>query len=198
MALLTAAGKPARRAVFLPFLLLAALLVLPRAAAAQTAQTAAEYDVKAAFLYNFTKFVEWPAAAFADAGKLKVCVLGDNPLSRSLQAVNNEPVGTRKLMVVRADSIAKPGGCQVLFISRSERERLPQVLATVGDAPVLTIGDTKGYADQGVVINFTLEGSKVRFEINTEAADKAGLKVSSKLLQLALRTVPGPGARREP
>ena len=107
-------------------------------------------------------------------------------------------MGTRKLKVIRTDSLAKPGGCQVLFISRSERERVPQIVAAVKDSPVLTVGDIPGLVDQGVSINFTLEGSKVRFEINTDAADKAGLKISSKLLQLAKRVVPAPGSRPEP
>jgi hypothetical protein len=175
-------------------LLVAALLLLPGALAAQTAP---EYDVKAAFLYNFTKFVDWPASAFPDAFSLKLCLLGEDPFGRSLQAVAGEQVGNRKLAVMRTDSLAKTGGCQILFISRSERERLPQVLAMVKDSPVLTVGDTKGFADQGVIVNFILEGSKVRFEINTEAAERAGLKVSSKLLQLAKRIVPASGARAE-
>jgi hypothetical protein len=174
--------------------LLAGLFLLPGVAAAQTA---AEYDIKAAFLYNFTKFVDWPASAFPDAGTLKVCVLGDDPFGHSLQSVNGEAVGNRKLKVVRTDSPAKPSDCQVLFISRSERARVPQVLAAVKDSPVLTVGDTPGLVDQGVSINFTLEGSKVRFEINTDAADKAGLKISSKLLQLAKRVVSAPGSRPE-
>jgi hypothetical protein len=176
-------------------LVLVALVALPRVSAAQTA---AEYDIKAAFLYNFTKFVDWPATAFPDAGSLRICVLGDDPFGRSLQSVNGEQVGTRKLKVIRTDSLAKPGGCQVLFISRSERERVPQIVAAVKDSPVLTVGDIPGLVDQGVSINFTLEGSKVRFEINTDAADKAGLKISSKLLQLAKRVVPAPGSRPEP
>jgi hypothetical protein len=176
-------------------LLLTALLVLPGAAAAQTA---AEYDVKAAFLYNFTKFVDWPPAAFPDPNSLKVCVLGEDPFGRSLQAVEGEQVGNRKLKVVQTDSLSKLGGCQVLFISRSEHDRIAQILALVKEAPVLTVGDTKGYVEQGVNINFTLEGSKVRFEINTDTADRAGLRISSKLLQLALRIVSAPAARREP
>ncbi|HEY0554706.1 MAG TPA: YfiR family protein [Thermoanaerobaculia bacterium] len=187
MALLT----PVRSLV----LLLAGLLLLPGVAAAQTA---AEYDVKAAFLYNFTKFVDWPPAAFPDANSLKVCVLGDDPFGRSLHSVAGEQVGNRKLKVVQVDSLAKQAGCQVLFISRSERDRLRQILAMVKDSPVLTVGDTKGYADQGVIINFTLEGSKVRFEINPEAADRGGLRISSKLLQLALRIVSAPAAKGEP
>jgi len=107
-------------------------------------------------------------------------------------------VGSRKLTVMRTDSLARPAGCQVLFISRSERERVPQILAAVKGSPVLTVGDTKGFADDGVIINFVLEGSKVRFEINTDSADRAGLKISSKLLQLAKRIVPNPGARPGP
>jgi hypothetical protein len=173
-------------------LFLAALLALPAAAPAQTAP---EYDVKAAFLFNFTKFVDWPSSAFPDPNSLKVCVLGDDPFGHSLQAVAGEQVANHKLTVVRTDSISKPGGCQVLFISRSEREHLSQILAAVRDSPVLTVGDTKGFVDQGVIINFTPEGSKVRFEINTESAERAGIKISSKLLQLAKRVVPSPGAR---
>ncbi len=120
-------------------------------------------------------------------------MLGDDPFGRSLQSVAGEQVGNRKLIVVRTDSLAKSAGCQVLFISRSERDRLPQILAMVRESPVLTVGDTRGYVDQGVIINFTLEGSKVRFEINTEAADRAGVRISSKLLQLALPDRPRAG-----
>ena len=122
-------------------------------------------------------------------------MLGDDPFGGSLQAVAGEQVGNHKLNVTRTDSPAKPAGCQILFISRSERERLPQILAAVKGSPVLTVGDTKGFVDEGVIINFILEGSKVRFEINTESADRAGLRISSKLLQLAKRIVTAPGAR---
>jgi hypothetical protein len=177
----------------LPLFLL--LLAVP---ALLGAQSAAEYDVKAAFLYNFAKFVDWPPEAFPDPNSLKVCVLGDDPFGGSLQTVSGEQVGSRKLTVMRADSLAKPAGCQILFISRSEREHVSQILAAVKGSPVLTVGDTKGFADDGVIINFVLEGSKVRFEINTDSADRAKLKISSKLLQLAKRIVTNPGARPGP
>ena len=177
-------------------LLLALLLAAPGLLAAQTAS---EYDVKAAFLYNFTKFVDWPPAAFPDPGSsLKLCVLGADPFGGSLQAVAGEQVANHKLTVVRTESLAKPTGCQILFISRSERDHLPQILAAVKGSPVLTVGDTKGFVDEGVIINFTLEGTKVRFEVNTESADRAGIKISSKLLQLAKRVVSAPGARPGP
>jgi len=176
---------------------LALLLAVP---ALLGAQTASEYDVKAAFLYNFTKFVDWPSSAFPDPSNLKICVLGDDPFGRSLLALagENEEVGGHKLTVISKESLPRPGVCQILFISRSEREHLSQILASVKGSPVLTVGDTKGFADDGVIINFVLEGSKVRFEINTESADRAGIRISSKLLQLAKRIVPNPGARPGP
>jgi hypothetical protein len=179
----------------LRFLLLALLLAAPALAAAPAAS---EYDVKAAFLYNFTKFVDWPSEAFSDPSSLRICVLGEDPFGKSLQAVTDEQVGGHKLIVTRTESLARPAGCQVLFISRSEREKLPQILAALKDAPVLTVADTNGFADRGVIINFVLEGSKVRFEINTDAADRAKIKISSKLLQLAKRIVTNPGARPGP
>ncbi len=176
-------------------ILLALLLAVPVAAPAQTAE---EYAVKAAFLYNFAKFVDWPAAAFPDPNNLKICVLGDDPFGGSLEAVAGEQVAGHKLNVMRTDSTSRLAGCQILFISRSEREHIKEILAAVKGSPVLTVGDTQQFADDGVIINFILEGSKVRFEINTGSADRAGIRISSKLLQLARRIVSAPGARPGP
>jgi hypothetical protein len=147
-----------------------------------------EYEVKAAFLYNFTKFVEWPPSAFAEGNApLRLCVLGEDPFGRSLNAAVGvgEEVEGHRLTVVSTATLAHAAGCQILFVSRSERERLPQILAPLKSSPVLTVGDTKGFLDQGGIVNFILEGSKVHFEINPAAAEQAGLKISSKLLRLA-------------
>jgi hypothetical protein len=181
-----------RRPAFV--LLLAALLAIP---AGVRAQAAGEYDLKAAFLYNFAKFVDWPPSAFPEPNaSFRICVLGRDPFGGSLQAaVGGEEIAGHKLTVVRTDSLSKPTGCQILFISRSERDHAAQVLAAVRESPVLTVADTPGFLEQGGIINFLLEGGKVRFEINKEAADKAGLTISSKLLQLARRVVTSPGAR---
>ncbi|HEX9941487.1 MAG TPA: YfiR family protein [Thermoanaerobaculia bacterium] len=179
-----------KRSLAAPLLLAAALLAAPGAV---RAQVAAEYDVKAAFLYNFTKFVEWPPSAFIDDGSsLKLCVLGEDPFGKSLQTVAGEEVAGRKLTVLAKGTLPDPAICQILFISRSERERLSEILSGVRGRPVLTVSDTKGFLDQGGIINFTLEGTKVRFEINQESAERSGLKISSKLLRLATRVVPGP------
>jgi len=171
-------------------LLLAALLAAPGGV---RAQAAGEYELKAAFLYNFAKFVDWPPAAFPDPNApFRICVLGKDPFGGSLQAaVTGEEIAGHKLTVAGA----RTTGCQVLFISRSERDQTAQILAAVKDSPVLTVGDSPGFLEQGGVINFLLEGGKVRFEINNEAAGKARLTISSKLLQLARRVVSNPGAR---
>ncbi len=181
----------------LAVLLAALLVVVPAMPGAARAQGTSEYDVKAAFLYNFTKFVDWPPSAFPDAGSpLRICVLGEDPFGTSLKAVagENEEVGGHKLTVVPTPSLSRSGGCQVLFISRSEQERLPQILASVKGSPVLTVGDSRGFLDHGGIINFILEGSKVHFEINPEAADRVGIKISSKLLRLARISGPKPGS----
>lgn len=161
--------------------------------AANAKETASEHDVKAAFLYNFTKFIEWPASAFHDdLSTVRLCVLGDDPLGKSLQEIAEEEVAGRKLTVLRAASISDPSGCQILFVSRSERERLPRILRELRDTPVLTVGDTSDFLEQGGIVNFVLEGSRVRFEINQEVAERVGIRVSSKLLRLARRVVSGP------
>ncbi len=158
------------------------------------AQVAEEYAVKAAFLYNFTKFVDWPSTAFADEkSSILICVLGENPFGRTLGDLAKEEVAGRKLTVLGRKENQGLEGCHVLFISRSERERIPAILAEVQSSPVLTVADTEGFLDQGGVINFILEGSKIRFEISQEAAERADIKISSKLMSLAKRVKGGPG-----
>lgn len=179
--------------------LAAVVLLLASAWTARAQATAPEYAVKAAFLYNFTKFVEWPASAFPDErSQFKVCVLGDDPFGKGLDAIGDESVAGRRISLLRTGEIREPEGCQILFISRSERDRLPQVLESLRQAPVLTVGDTGGFLDHGGIINFILEGGKVRFEINQEAAERAGIKISSKLLRLATRVKGNPGAQPGP
>jgi YfiR/HmsC-like len=174
-----------------PRLILCALL-LASPATGRTEAIAREYDVKAAFLYNFTKFVDWPPSAFHDdRSSLRLCVLGEDPFGGSLQTIVKEEVAGRKITVLRSGWISDPSGCQILFVSRSEEKRLTQILATVRGAPVLTVGDVEGFLEKGGIINFTLQGSKIRFEINQESADRAGIKISSKLLRLATRIVSG-------
>jgi YfiR/HmsC-like len=175
------------RALFAGFL----LTIL---SAGASAQTASEYDVKAAFLYNFTKFVEWPPGAFpAESSQLKVCVLGDNPFGKSLESViAGEEVQGRKLQLWQMDILHSPDFCHILFISQSERARIPEVLTAVQGSPVLTVSETDGFLEKGGTINFKIQEGKVRFEINLGAVERGGLKMSSKLLRLATRIYPEP------
>lgn len=170
------------RALLRKILPLLLLLAAPLRAAAP------EYDLKAAFLFNFAKFVEWPESAFAgERAPLTICVYGDDPFGSTLdEVVQGERVGERTLLVQRPGSPDGLGGCHVLFVSRSEKDRLGEVMSQVRDKPVLTVSDTDGFLRAGGVINFVLEGNKVRFLIDQEAAGRSELKISSKLMRLAV------------
>lgn len=172
----------------------ALLLLAFRPAAAVQDTAPLEYGVKAAFLYNFTKFVEWPPAAFEERGSFRLCVLGENPFGKSLQSViEGEQVQGRPITLLRIDSLDNPRLCHILFLSRPETERFPAVLAAVRGAPVLTVGEAPGILGQGAGVSFVLKEGKVRFEINQTAVEGHGLKMSSKLLRLATRVIPERG-----
>ena len=147
------------------------------------ASVAGEYQVKAAFLYNFAKFVDWPGDG--GQGMFVLCVLGADPFGGAIDAVAGKPVGGRTIQVRRLASADGAGACQMLFISSSEADGLGKDLGAVRGKPVLTVGDTPGFAERGVVINLYVEQSKVRFEINIDAAKRAQLNISSQLLRLA-------------
>jgi hypothetical protein len=150
-----------------------------------------EYQVKAAFLFNFAKFVKWPENTFAaPTDPMTICVMGRSVLTRALQdIVNGKLVDGRRLAVRPVSLPVSPanlnGACQILFISGSEQQRTPTILAAWKSGGVLTVGETEGFAGQGGVINFTVEDNKVRFEINPGAATAQRLEISSKLLSLA-------------
>lgn len=179
------------RALLLPGLLCAASLGIVREAATQA--PAKEYEVKAVFLLNFAQFVEWPEETFPSAdAPLTIGILGDDPFGAILdRLVQGEKVKNRALAVKRFKRVEDAKGCHLLFISRSERARVPQILAQLGKTSVLTVGETDQFAQQGGVINLRLKGDNVRFEINMDAADRGLLKISSKLLRLA--TIIGKG-----
>jgi hypothetical protein len=164
------------------------VLILLLLLAAPLRAQAPEYDLKAAFLFNFAKFVDWPPSAFAgERAPLTICVFGEDPFGPTLdEVVQGERVGERSLLVQRPDSVDDLGECHVLFVCRSEKDRLGEVMAEVEGKPVLTVADTDGFLRAGGVINFVLEASKVRFLIDQEAAERSGLRISSKLMRLAI------------
>ncbi len=167
--------------------LLAGVLVLAGTGTAWAQMvTPLAYKVKAAFLYNFTLFVDWPPAAMgAKHSKIVVGVLGDDPLTEALGTVQGKQVGDRALQVVHLDSEQEISSCHVLYLAGSERRAAPEVLRKLANRPILTVGDTAGFVEMGGMIGFIIEGETVRFEIDPARAAKAGLKLSAKLLQVA-------------
>ncbi len=150
------------------------------------AQTSKEYQIKAAFLFNFAQFVEWPSSAFADpSAPISIGVLGDDPFGAVLdQTVEGETINHRKLVIQRSQRAADLKGCHLVFISKSEKSRLTDIFDSLGSASVLTVSETENFARRGGIINFYLDGNKVRFEINADAAQRKGIKISSQLLKL--------------
>lgn len=161
---------------------LLALLWLVLPGAATTVHAASEYAVKAAFIHNIAKFVEWPRLADG-GGKLRLCLLGENPFGEEITVLRGQPVGRMQweVLPIALDDIRT---CQVLFIPDSMQHQIGQIRQRINGNAVLTVGDTRGYAERGVMINFYLEDNKVRFEINREVAVRAGLRISSQLLRL--------------
>lgn len=149
------------------------------------AQPALEYEVKAAFLLNFTKFIDWPPTAFADAtAPFAVCVVGKDPFGRALaDIIQGETVNGRRLAVKTFAETPRAQQCQVMFFGGSDRDA-GSALRDIGPG-VLTVGEGARFLQDGGMIAFVLENRRVRFDINQGAAERAGLKLSSKLLSVA-------------
>jgi hypothetical protein len=145
-----------------------------------------EYQVKAAFLFNFAEFVKWPQVSFSSPdAPFIIGVLGDDPFGSALDdTVQGETIENHRLSVVRAQRIDDLKGCQMIFISRSEEARLGEILSELGTRPILTVSESENFARDGGDIDFYLTDGKVRFEINPQAARRSGLKLSSQLLTL--------------
>jgi hypothetical protein len=144
-----------------------------------------EYQVKAAFLYNFVKFIDLPDELFIDSAKTTICIFGEDPFEEHIDLVQGKYAKNRVLTVKHIKSIHEAGDCQILYISPSEKKNITQILKELEGHSIVTIGDTEGFAQQGVIINFFLEQDMVRFEININAAKHAKIQISSKLLKLA-------------
>jgi hypothetical protein len=149
-----------------------------------------EYLIKAGFIYNFAKFVEWPSAAFSQPDSpIVIGVLGTDPFGNVLdRIVEDKKIGPRPFVVRRykwGKDLKDLKDCKILFVSASEKTRIDEILLSVKGLPILTVGETPGFAERGGVIRFTLEDNRVRFEVNVDAAHQADLNISSRLLTLA-------------
>ncbi len=168
-------------------MVLAFLFAVTQCAALADTAPSKEYGLKAAFLFNFAGFVEWPARAFAapDA-PLEVAVLGDDPFHGVLEeTVRGEKVAGHAFTVRHYHAVAEIQNCHILFISAAEADNIDAVLATLKGRAILTVSDAKDFAARGGMIQFVTENNRIRLRINLEAAKAAQLVLSSKLLRPA-------------
>ena len=191
-------GGPLRRGrigIGAGILLLFAAVLGTNGLAAEADPVLLEDKVKAAFVFNFTKFIEWPSNAFEKVDTpFVVAVLGADGIASAMEEAvrdkkaHNRPLTVRRL--TRIDGIGDGSACHLLFVGRSEQARMAEILRRLDKAGVVTVADSEGFLNQGGMINFIMEAKRVRFEVNTVAAERAGLKISSQLLKLAIRVAP--------
>lgn len=151
------------------------------------AQTMSEYQVKAAYLYNFAKFVEWPGGAFSSpTAPLQFCVLNDRAFGSELnQLVKGKTIAGRPVNVVSVQNAEESRRCHILFINSSHAGQVRHVLEVLRETSVLTVGEMQGFVEAGGIINFVLQDDRVQFQVNHKAAIHAGLQISSRLLSVA-------------
>lgn len=159
-------------------------------------QPTGEYAVKAAYLYNFGRFVEWPTRSSGDDA-FRICVLGRDPFGPALDAtLTGQTVRGRRVIAARILTPRDASACAIVYISASEEPQIATIMAGLSGAPALTVSDIPRFADRGGMIQFVLDASRIRFEINLPPAEDAGLVVSSELLRVAqnVRRRPRPGS----
>jgi uncharacterized protein DUF4154 len=155
--------------------------------AASASQMPSQYDVEAAYLFNFGKFITWPASAGTQNKPLTICVIGEDPFGPSLDhIVSGEKIDGRTVVDKKLSSADEALSCSILYISPSEANRLARILSVVKDAPVLTVSDIPEFADHGGMIQFVLHENRVRFVVNLGPTQRDGLALSSELLKVAL------------
>jgi len=170
---------------FMALLLALALIGSPNLYSQAAAPT--EYEVKAAYLYNLGKFVEWPAKTATASDSFSICVLGHDPFGPTLDTlIAKETINGKSIVVKRLLKPQDAVSCHILFISSSEESRLKEILSTLDKANVLTVSDMPQFTKRGGMIQFVLDANRVRFEINLTSAERAGLTLSSQLLKVAI------------
>jgi hypothetical protein len=163
-----------------------ALLALLAAAPCSRADDLPEYRLKAAFLYNFALFTEWPAEV---GSTLNLCISGSDPFGTEIDVLQGKAVGERSIAVQRKAGAESLAGCQIVFVASTAIGTLARVLAGVRGRPVLTVADSPGAARQGAALNMAVDQNRVTFEANLQAARSAGINLSAKLLRLATEVI---------
>mgnify|MGYP001615302465 CR=1 FL=1 len=145
------------------------------------AHAASEYELKAAFLYNFALYTEWPSSP----ASVRLCVLGRNPFGESLTPLNHKNIRGASVSVSFITTAAEARTCQVLFIAASAHSKMPSIVTGLGDSPVLTVSEANDYDSKTVMVVLATDNNRVSFDISQTVAQQAGLKLSSQLLKLA-------------
>jgi len=195
MAILT---RPLWRGLVPWLALLPALTSLAALCHAADNQGQVEYEVKAAFLYNFAKFVQWPADAVSGGAPMRLCILGRDPFGSLLESsFRGKTLGEKPIEIDRISDARQLTGCHVVFISSSEHSQAAAILEAVSARSILTVSEIPGFAELGGIVNFYIEDRRIRFEINPKSAARCGLRISSQLLKLSriVETKPAGGAR---
>ena len=155
------------------------------------AQVASEYQVKAAFVYNFAKFVEWPAREFATpTAPIRICVWKDHSFEAELNHIaNGKSIAGRPVGIIAVQDADQGRNCHILFVNSSQEKQVHHIVEVLRDTSVLTVGETRDFVDEGGIIGFTMQDDRVQFQVNHRAANQAGLRISSRLLSLAKRVI---------
>jgi YfiR/HmsC-like len=174
--------------------ILVCVWLTPHTVVAQGSQAggSVEYQVKAAYLLNFTRYVEWPSSSFSSpSAPIDICVLGDDPFGVDLDhAMENKSSDSHPLRVRRTHDRNQLDGCHLVFVSEREAHRNPEIAQRVTTPGVLTVGDNEQFARDGGVIGFIIQDETVRFVVNLDARDRARVRISSRVLSLASNLFP--------
>jgi hypothetical protein len=154
-----------------------------------------EYQMKAAFLFHFAEFVDWPAGALgSNDNPFLICIAGEDPFHGDLEeAVRGKFIAAKVVQIRHIKQPQDSAGCHVVFVGSDESGHLSQLIPTLRNMPVLTVGESENFLQRGGIIRFCMEDRKVRFEVNQGAAEAANLKISSRLLLLAKTVLKGEG-----
>lgn len=164
-------------------------LVLPQSSWAKSSRLN-EYEVKASYLFNFAKYVEWPSSAFPrESTPLTMCIIGKSPLNEVIESLTGKTIQNRRVVIRQFSKVEDLNECNILFVNAATKTPLPQILAFLAPHPILTVSDGKGFASDGGTIEFIPVGDNIRFKINNRAAQKAHIKISSHLLRLATSVI---------
>ena len=161
------------------------MLILPCNILADPGQVS-EYEVKAAFLYNFAKFVEWPESNLKNLDSLEICVFGSNPFGNHLESiVSGKTAQEKAIKISYTSNIGKIQNCQILFVADNDKNQTEKILEATSELPILTVSDLSDFASKDGIIGFYTEDNRIRFEVNRQKANNSGLSFSSRLLKIA-------------